>query len=130
MPRPRKNADEKRSETARFRVTPAERETIRTHAARHGLDETEFMRRRVFSAALPSSSQSSSDPAKIAALNAYAVALGKIGNNVNQLAAATHQGRDFVRFWRELGAELQDDLRAARKGLDEALKDQPAEVDG
>ena len=125
MPRPRKTADEKRTERFNLRYTVAERETVRDLAARHGLDEMEFQRRRVLSAPLPSS-QSSSDPAKIAALNAYAVALGKIGNNVNQLAMATHTGRDSMRFWREIGAELQDDLRRARNALNEAL----AGVDG
>ena len=122
MARPRKHADELRSETARFRTTIAERETIRSNAARVGLLETDFMRKRVLSLPLPSS-RGSSDPAKIAALNNYAVALGKIGNNVNQLSAATHQGRDFVRYWREIGDELQSDLRLAREALNVALSD-------
>ena len=121
MARPKKHADELRSETARFRTTIAERETVRANAMRVGLDETEFMRRRVLDAPLPSSS-SSSDPAKIAALNLYAVALSKIGNNVNQLAAAAHQGRDFVKYWREIGEELEADLLAARHALNEALE--------
>ena len=120
MARPRKHADEKRTERFNLRYTIAERETVRTNAARVGLDEMEFQRRRVLRDPLPSS-RSSSDPAKIAALNSYAVALGKIGNNVNQLAAATHQGRAFTQYWHEIGEELQNDLRAARKALDEAL---------
>ena len=123
MARPKKSADELRSETARFRTTVSERETIRTNAARAGLDDTEFMRRRALSVPLPASSASSSGPAKIAALNLYAVALGKIGNNVNQLTAATHQGRDFARFWREIGDELKTDLRAAREALAEVMQD-------
>ena len=125
MPRPRKNADEKRTEQFNTRWTLAERETLRTNAQKLGIDESEFLRRRALSIPLPST-QSASNPAKIAALNSYAVALGKIGNNVNQPAAATHQGRDFARFWREIGAELQDDLRTARNALDEAL----AEAEG
>ena len=116
MARPKKSADELRSETARFRTTIGERETIRSNAARVGLDETEFMRRRVLSVSLPSSS-SAVDPALVAALNSYAVTLGKIGNNVNQLTAATHQGRDYARFWREIGDELQADMKAAREAL-------------
>jgi len=125
MPRPRKNADEKRTERFNLRYTIAEREAVRMLASRAGLDEMEFQRRRVLDTPLPSS-RSSTDSAKIAALNSYAVALSKIGNNVNQLASATHQGRDFARYWREIGDELQADLRAARKALDEALQD----VDG
>lgn len=121
MPRPRKTADERRTERFNLRYTIAERETVRDLAARAGLDEMDFQRRCVLGTPLPSS-RAGSDPAKIAALNSYAVALSKIGNNVNQLAAATHQGRDFVQFWREIGAELQDDLHAARQALDEALE--------
>jgi len=121
MARPKKSADELRSETARFRTTVGERETIRSNAARVGLDETEFMRRRVLSVALPSSS-SAVDHALVAALNSYAVSLGKIGNNVNQLAAATHQGRDYARYWREIGDELQSDMKAAREALARTLE--------
>lgn len=125
MPRPKKNADEKMSEPIRFWTTPANREALTAKSEAAGVGEAEFLRTLIDGTPLPSS-RSSSDPAKIAALNAYAVALGRVGNNVNQLAAATHQGRDFVRYWREIGAELEDDLRKARKALHEAL----AEVDG
>lgn len=121
MPRPRKNADEKRNERFNLRYTLAERETVRDLAARHGLDEMEFQRRRILGTPLPSS-VTASDPAKIAALNSYAVALGKIGNNVNQLAAASHQDRDFVKYWREIGEELEADLLNAREALKTALE--------
>ncbi len=122
MARPKKTADELRSETARFRTTIGEREAIRSHAARVGLDDTEFMRRRVLGTPLPPSSSTAVDPALVAALNSYAVALSKIGNNVNQLTAATHQGRDFARFWREIGTELEADLRAGRDVLNRILE--------
>lgn len=121
MARPRKSADEKRTEQMNTRWTLAERETLRANAARVGLDDSEFLRHRALGIPLPSSS-SSADPALIAALNAHAVALTKIGNNVNQLAAATHQGRDFVQYWREIGAELEADLFAAREALNRALE--------
>ena len=122
MARPRKSADEKRSARFNLRYTEAERETVRDLARRYGLDEMEFQRRRVLGTPLPSSSATAIDPALVAALNAQAVALSKIGNNVNQLAAATHQGRDFVRFWREIGAELQADLDASRDALNRVLE--------
>ncbi|MFV1678009.1 plasmid mobilization protein [Phaeobacter sp. JH20_32] len=122
MARPKKSADEKRTEQMNTRWTLAERETLRTNAARVGLDDSEFLRHRALGIPLPSSS-SSADPALIAALNAHAVALTKIGNNVNQLAAAAHQGRDFVQYWREIGAELEADLSAAREALNRALED-------
>lgn len=122
MPRPKKNADERRTERFNLRYTIAERETVRDLASRHGLDEMEFQRRRILGTPLPSS-VTASDPAKIAALNAYAVALGKIGNNVNQLARASHRGSDFTRYWQAIGDELQADLMNAREALKTALED-------
>lgn len=103
MARPRKTADERRTERFNLRYTVAERETVRDLARRYGFDEMEFQRRRVLGTPLPSSGTGAIDPSLVAALNSYAVALGKIGNNVNQLAAATHQGRDYARYWREIG---------------------------
>lgn len=125
MGRPKKNADEKRTEWIRARATLAERETVRSNAAKAGLagDESEFIRRRVLGLPLPSSNRSASDPALIAALNNYILSLSRIGNNVNQLTAATHQGRDFAKYWREVGAELEDELRAARIALQRALQE-------
>ena len=123
MVRPTKNADERRSETARFRLTLAERERLRSNAANAGLDHTEFMRRRILDEPLPPALYSRTDPALIAALNNYAVSLSQIGNNVNQLTAATHQGRDFAKYWREIGGELQAELQAARTALHNVLKD-------
>lgn len=122
MARPRKSADERRTERFNLRYTVAERETVRDHARRYGLDEMEFHRRRVLGTPLPSSASGSVDPALVAALNAQAVALAKIGNNVNQLAAATHQGRDFARYWQEIGAQLESDLTAARDVLNRTLE--------
>ena len=121
MARPRKSADEKRTEQMNTRWTLAERETLRSNAARVGLDESELLRHRALGIPLPPSS-SSADPALVAALNAHAVALAKIGNNVNQLAAATHQGRDFARYWKEIGVQLESDLTAARDALNRTLE--------
>lgn len=122
MARPKKNADEKRSERFNLRYTVAEREAVRDLARRYGLDEMEFQRRRVLGTPLPFASASSVDPALIAALNAQAVALSKIGNNVNQLAAATHQGRDFARYWQEIGKRLEGELSEAREALSRVLE--------
>ena len=121
MARPKKNDDEKRTERYNLRYTVAERETVRAHAVRAGLDEMEFHRRRALGVALPPA-RSGSDPALVAALNNYALALSKIGNNLNQLAAATHQGRDFTKYWREIGDETQVDLVKIRNALNAALE--------
>lgn len=110
MPRPRKSADELRSETARVRLTLSEREQLREQSARAGLDEAEFMRRRILG--LPvTPTRSRTDPALVAAVN-------RVGVNVNQLAAATHMGRDFTRFWREIGDELRGVLAKALEGIE------------
>lgn len=122
MARPKKNADERRTERFNLRYTVAERETVRDLARRYGLDEMEFQRRRILGTPLPSSSAASVDPALIATLNRHAVALAKIGNNVNQLAAATHQNREYALYWREIGAQLEQDLAAARAALSSALE--------
>ena len=122
MARPKKHADEKRTERYNLRFTLAEREAAHAFAVSVGLDDMEYMRRRILDAPLPPA-RSDSDPVFIAALNNYAVALSQIGNNVNQLTAATHQGRDFAQYWREIGAELQTELQAARAALKLSLKD-------
>lgn len=100
MARPEKQDGEKRSETARFRLTLAEREWLREQASRAGLSETEFMRRRVLGRPIPPAPSRSSDPALVSELN-------RIGVNVNQLARATHRGSDFVRYWNAVGEELR-----------------------
>jgi len=103
MARPEKQDGEKRSETARFRLTLAEREWLREQAGRAGLSETEFMRRRVLGRPIPPAPSRSSDPALVSELN-------RIGVNVNQLARATHRGSDFVRYWNAVGEELRNVL--------------------
>jgi hypothetical protein len=120
MARPKKTADEKRTERFNLRYTLAEREAVRSLAERAGLDEMEFQRRRILDTPLPA--LAGSDPALVTALNNYAVALAKVGNNVNQLTAATHQGRDFAKYWHEIGEELQADLQLARNALNAALE--------
>ena len=123
MPRPRKTADESLSEVVSTRMTPASFEKLQSmaHAAGVG-NEAEIIRRLIDGAPPIPKRAARSDPALIAALNNYAVSLSRIGNNVNQLAAATHTGRDFVQYWQEIGAELQADLSAARRALHEALE--------
>ena len=125
MARPRKSAEEKLSEHVHFLITLAGREALASKARAAGQSEGDFLRGLVDGAALPRSRSGSTDPALIAALNGYAVALSKIGNNVNQLAAASHQGRDFTRFYAEIGAELQADLQKARGVLDDILESLP-----
>lgn len=122
MARPKKSADEQLSEMFPVRMTVATREALRSKARAAGVSEADYIRRYIDGVPNPSPARASVDPALVAALNAYAVALSKIGNNVNQLTAASHQGRDFVRFWREIGAELSVDLESSRDALARALE--------
>lgn len=123
MARPRKTADEKRTERFNLRYTVTEREAVRDLAVRYGLSEMEFQRNRVLGTPLPAQGSGRADPLLIAALNSYAVELARIGNNLNQLTAATHQGREFSLYWREIGDKLQEDLAAVRSALDASLEE-------
>jgi len=102
MARPVKDPEEKRTETARFRLTVAERAYLRAQAEAAGLSETEFLRRRALGLSVrPAPARN--DPALLSELN-------RIGVNVNQLARATHRGSDFTRYWREVGGALEQVL--------------------
>ena len=123
MPRPKKSADDALSEPFSLRMSVNTREALATKARACGVTDAEFLRRYIDGIPnVPRPASAAADPAMIAALNNYAVALSKIGNNVNQLAAATHMGRDFVKYWREINGELSADREAARQALNTALE--------
>ena len=123
MARSKKSADERLSEHVHFLTSVPTRERLANRASACGVSEAEFLRRYIDGLPnVPRSASAAADPALVNAINNYAVAISKVGNNVNQLAAASHQGRDFVRFWREIGAELQADLEAGREALARAVE--------
>jgi len=122
MARPRKNADDALTEMFPTRMSVATRETLRSKARAAGVSEAEFLRRYIDGVPNPSPARAAVDPAIVAFLNTYAVALGKTGNNVNQLARSSHRGSDFTRYWREVGHELQGQLAAGRAALARALE--------
>jgi len=122
MARPRKSADEQLSEMLPIRMTTATRETLRSKARAAGVSDAEFIRRYIDGTPNPSPARSAVDPAIVAFLNTYALALSKIGNNVNQLTRSSHRGSDFTRFWREVGGEVQGQLAAGRAALARALE--------
>lgn len=111
MARPRKQEHERRTASIRADLTEAEKVFVQEQAARAGLSAAEYTRRRVLGYAVVSPAASRrADPALITELN-------RVGVNVNQLARAVHTDRDFVRFWREIGSELQAVLvRVVREG--------------
>lgn len=100
MARPKKQAHEKRDQRFNLRFTLAEIEHVRLEAASVGLQPHEYIRRKTLSPTTVFNNATKPDPALVSEVN-------RIGVNVNQLASATHQGRDFVKYWREIGRELQ-----------------------
>lgn len=108
MARPKKQEHEKRAPYS-IRLTVAERVYIQDQASAAGIDVSEYIRRRAMGYTVPSGKSRQTDPALISELN-------RIGVNVNQLAKATHTGRDFVRYWKEIGSELTALLEGLAKG--------------
>lgn len=101
MARPKKEQHERRTASVRADLTEAEKVFVQQQAARAGLSEAEYLRRRVLGApVLAAAAARRADPALVSELN-------RIGVNVNQLARAHHTGTDFVRFWSEIGRELR-----------------------
>lgn len=99
MARPKKQPHERRTERFNLRFTVAELAHVEQQARAAGLDPTEYLRRRALGYTVPAAPARRTDPALVSELN-------RIGVNVNQLARAVHTGRDFVAYWREIGAEL------------------------
>ena len=101
MGRPKLEEHEKMSEVVRLRLTYAELEHVRSQADAAGTSVSDFLRKRAMGYTVPTASSSRRvDPALISELN-------RVGVNVNQLALATHTGRDFVRYWQEIGREVE-----------------------
>ncbi|MCA8890894.1 MAG: plasmid mobilization relaxosome protein MobC [Hyphomonas sp.] len=109
MARPTKAENEKRTERYNLRLTLAEREWLASQARAAGLSEIDYVRRRILGQPV-ANRRTVTDPALIAELNA-------IGHNVNQLARATHTGRQFQQYWREIGDELRRVLALALEGV-------------
>lgn len=105
MARPKKHDQERRDASTRTDLTLAEKAALGDLVRASGLrSEAEFVREAIFNATIRTPARSSQvDPALVSELN-------RIGVNVNQLSAATHQGREFVQYWREIGEELRDVL--------------------
>ena len=119
MARPRLQDEDRLAEVVHVRMSTAELNHVRGQAEAAGLSVSAFLRRRAMGYVVPAAAASRrTDPALVSELN-------RVGVNVNQLARATHTGRDFVRYWREVGAELTRVLeRIAERELGEAVCDE------
>jgi len=87
MARPRKAPEEKREDRLNPRLTTTERVEIEQHAAILGISPSEFMRSRSLSYRLPASLAVQRHVA------ALAVALLRLGVNLNQIARHMNAGR-------------------------------------
>ena len=108
MARPTKHPDDKRSELARARVTPAELEHVRQQAHLAGLDVSEYIRRRILGYEVPSAATRVVDPGLVTEVNRLALELSAIGNNANQLARASNSGRRAQLAWQDVVARIND----------------------
>lgn len=88
--RPRKARGERRDDWIGLRATPAERAAWEARAAQAGLPLSEFCRRAIEGAKIepPANDQAAIPPALLAQL-------GRVGNNLNQIAHAAHLGREL-----------------------------------
>lgn len=114
MGRPKLQDEERMSEVVRLRLTTAELNHVRGDAEAVGLSVSAYLRQRAMGYRMPTPIPSRrTDPALITELN-------RCGVNVNQLARATHTGRDFVKYWKEIGRQLESVLdRVLEKELSE-----------
>jgi hypothetical protein len=103
MSRPEKHEHEKRSERFQFRLTIAEKEHVIEQATKLGIKPADYARNRVIGHRVEAPVRPKFDPALVSEVN-------RIGVNINQLARAVHTDRDFVKYWREIGGELESIL--------------------
>ncbi len=89
---------ETRLAVVRARVTTAEKVFVQEQAAKAGLDESDYVRRRILG--LPVSPA----PSRIEA--SLLSELNRIGVNVNQLARAANSGQPLPGNWNDLAGEL------------------------
>ena len=99
MARPKKEEHERRNASTRADLTAAEKEYIREQAAKAGLSEADYVRRRILGFTVQPPAPKA-DAARVSELN-------RIGVNVNQLARATNADREFRGDWRDVERELR-----------------------
>lgn len=103
--RPSLLATDKRSEKVEVRLTVFEKTLFREKAIISGQSVSEWLR-NLGHGHVPKMGTSTVDMALISELS-------RIGNNVNQLARATHRGRDTSAYWQDVGRELERILNKA-----------------
>lgn len=100
MARPEKHEYEKRSQQVKIRLTMAEQEHLRSQASTCGQNVAEYVRHRVMGHRVESPARPKFNPTLVSEIN-------RIGVNVNQLSRAVHMDREFVKYWQDIGTQLE-----------------------
>lgn len=109
--RPRKAPGERLDDALRIRMTAAERASVEARAAQAGMSPSEFARRAIAGAKIAPPSHGTAIPPLLIA------ELGRIGNNLNQIAHAAHLGREL----RHMAEAALADVRALVAKITERL---------
>jgi len=125
MARPRKNAAEKKSERVVVWMDPGERKKLDAKARSAGMSVPDYLRKIVEDDIVNNHMRISIDPEIIDKLHSAAIELKAIGNNVNQLARATHRGRDISYYFRGIGDELSNVITRTDQTLTALLEKHP-----
>lgn len=111
--RPRLAPGERMTDGLRVRMTAAERASVEARAAQAGLSPSEFARRAISGAKIetPANDRAAIPPMLI-------TELGRIGNNLNQIAHAAHLGRELRRMAEVSLTEVRALVAAITERLD------------
>lgn len=111
--RPRKAAGELLADGVRVRMTAAERASLDARAAQAGLPVSEFARRAIAGAKVvsPANDRAAIPPMLI-------TELGRVGNNLNQIAHAAHLGRELRHMANATLAEIRALVASITERLD------------
>lgn len=111
--RPRKAPGERMTDGLRVRMTAVERASAEARAAQVGLSPSEFARRAIAGAkiAAPANDRAAIPPMLI-------TELGRVGNNLNQIAHAAHLGRELRHMAEATLAEVRALVAAITEKLD------------
>jgi hypothetical protein len=108
MARPKKQPHERRSASVRSDLTLAEKCYVQEQAARAGLSEAEYVRRRALDYAVKIAPAARSiDSALASEINRLGNQLAALGNVVNQVALYCHTDRRMPSDWTALPREIK-----------------------
>lgn len=124
MARPKKHPLERRLASVRSDLTLAEKRYVQEQAAKAGLSEAEYTRRRVLGYVVKPARQAASfDPALVSEINRLALQVSALGNLANQVARYCHTDRRLPADWQLLPSEINTLLRLVEQSLKKVLDD-------